>query len=342
MLLKSILPVFIMATLYSTGVGQDVVRKDFFVASTDGVTLSVREILPDHSADVKGRYPVVLIHGAGGGGTSSFDLPLPNGSFAADLAARGFRVYLINIRGWEGSSRPAYDETDKTLVAGSVQEAEQDIDAVVHWICKQNRTKKVSLFGWATGGHWAGYYTSRHPEKVAHLVILNSLYGVSAPWAYKANFQDPADTTRFYYTNFSTFRTSARRALTAAWTASIPGTNKSLWQDSLLTKAYEDAAVSFYADGILKVPGGYRVETFYLSNGRKYWDAEQITAPTLVMRGELDFWSRPEDLTALCADLVHAKRKACVVIPDGTHALFLSRPEKGRSMLLERTIAFLK
>ncbi|MEI2578539.1 hypothetical protein [Mastigocladopsis repens] len=49
------------------------------------------------------------------------------------------------------------------------------------WIRQREQGQKVALVGWATGGHWAGMYTGSNNEKVSHLVMLNSLYGVNAP-----------------------------------------------------------------------------------------------------------------------------------------------------------------
>lgn len=62
--------------------------------------------------------------------------------------------------------------------------------------------------------------------------------------------------------------------------------------------------------------------------------------PTLVIRGERDFWSRTADLDALKNELVNASTVKTVTIPDGTHYLFLDRPEKGRSRFLQEVLSF--
>lgn len=54
------------------------------------------------------------------GGTTPFDLAVPHGSFARDLARKGFIVYLMNVRGWEGSTAPVYDESDTSLTAAEI------------------------------------------------------------------------------------------------------------------------------------------------------------------------------------------------------------------------------
>jgi pimeloyl-ACP methyl ester carboxylesterase len=118
--------------------------------------------------------------------------------FATELAEIGFTVYLMDVRGWEGSTAPNYDSTDTSLTAGSCVEAAADIDAVVDYIRQTEHIDRVNLFGWATGGHWASYYTTLHNDKVDNLVVLNTLYEVNAPWALNSAFTDPIDATTFY------------------------------------------------------------------------------------------------------------------------------------------------
>ena len=129
----------------------------------------------------KNSIPLLLIHGGGPGAVASFDLPVTGGSLAEDLANEGLKIYLMNIRGWERSTLPEYHHSDSSLVVGSHVEAAQDIGSVVDWILAKEDARQVALFGWATGGHWSGYYVIRHPENVAGWIILNSLYGVEAP-----------------------------------------------------------------------------------------------------------------------------------------------------------------
>jgi hypothetical protein len=58
-------------------------RRDVTVASDPGISIAVREVVvPDHAAAV----PVLLVHGAGGGGVAAFDVPVPGYSLAEDLA----------------------------------------------------------------------------------------------------------------------------------------------------------------------------------------------------------------------------------------------------------------
>ncbi|MBC9796712.1 alpha/beta fold hydrolase [Sinomicrobium weinanense] len=330
--------IFLLTISCKPGQEEPLVRKDHTVKSTDGVELHVREVFFKNGTS-QNTSPLLMVHGGGPGAIASFDLDVPGGSLASDIAEKGFKVYLMNIRGWERSTLPEYDLSDSTLVAGNYREAGEDINAVIDFIRERDHVKKVSYFGWATGGHWGGYYAALHPHKLAHFISLNSLYGVNAPWELKQFFRSDRDSSLYNKQGF--FRKSAKGSLTGKWTSTIPTENKETWRDPGIAEAYDEIAVKLSSlPDTMIVPGGYREESFYMSNGKKYWDAKNISTPSLVMRSELDFWSRPEDLEAINKDLRIEKKKV-ITIP-GTHYLFLDRPERGRDRLIREIVNFLE
>jgi pimeloyl-ACP methyl ester carboxylesterase len=91
----------------------------------------------------------------------------------------------------------------------------------------------------------------------------------------------------------------------------------------------------------MRAPSGALEDSFYLATGRQLWDASLIRAPTLVVRSELDFWSRPEDARRLRDHLVHAPRAESVAIEGATHFVHLDRPERGRARFLSAVLSFL-
>ncbi|QNL48851.1 alpha/beta hydrolase [Olivibacter sp. SDN3] len=333
-----LLGVILFGACSQAGKEKQITYEDHFIESTDSVRLFVREFKLDDKTPIS-PYPLLLVHGGGPGAIASFDLDIPHGSLARDLAAQGIKVYIMDIRGWELSTYPDYDKHDSTIVTGNYEEAFDDIDAVVEFIREKEQIDKVSLFGWATGGHWGGYYATRNSEKVSHFISLNSLYSVNAPWPLRAAFGKEEDTSQFNKSDH--FRTSDKVGLVRQWNATIPIEVKNDWRDSLVMEAYRNTATSFHPDSnILYVPGGYQEESFYMSLGKKYWDAADITCPTLIIRSDLDFWSRPSDLVAIEKALVNTERKRIVEIP-GTHYVFLDRPEKGRTQLISEIKNFI-
>jgi pimeloyl-ACP methyl ester carboxylesterase len=88
-------------------------------------------------------------------------------------------------------------------------------------------------------------------------------------------------------------------------------------------------------------PNGALEDSFYLAVGRQLWDASLIRVPALIVAGERDFWSRPEDREKLVEHLVHAPKVKAVVIPGATHFVHLDRPQRGREQLLREVKEFL-
>lgn len=316
---------------------QKITREDFMISSDPGVQIFVREI----SGRKRSRKPpILLVHGGGAGSLALYDLPVPGGSLAEDLAKHGLKVYIMDVRGWEKSTRPDYDTNKRYVINGSSAEASRDIDAAVNFIIERTGQRQVTLFGTATGGHWMGYYACIYPYKVNALIMLNSLYNVKAPWRFTERYRNPLDTSQFYYAATPPLRRADAATLLQLWNNSIPVADKTEWYDPVVAQAYVKTAVSFDEDSVLVVPGGYRAESFYTAQGKGLWHAKDITVPILVVRGALDTWSRPEDMKALEEKLVNAPKKQFLTLAEGTHILFLDRPEKGRAQLISAMLEF--
>jgi pimeloyl-ACP methyl ester carboxylesterase len=230
-------------------------------------------------------------------------------------------------------------------------DAARDIGAVVDAICRRRGVARVALFGWATGGQWAGYYASAYPGKVSALILLNSLYRGSSQQPLigrGTDSEDPAHPGRFNEASCGAYRLSDAASLLRPWDRSIPGEDKSQWRDPAVAKAYVEASLASDPSSQSRTPPSFRSpcgameDSFYLAVGRQLWDASLITAPTLIVASGRDFWSRPEDRENLAADLVHSPKVKVVVIPDATHFVHLDRPDRGRTELLKTIDAFLK
>lgn len=319
----------------------EIVRQDFTVPSEPGVQLFVREVKDSDAAGSK--PPVILLHGARVSGVPSFDLPVDGGSLAADLARAGHRVFIMDARGYGGSSRPGQggSQDGEPLVRSDA--VVRDLGVTVDAVQARTGAAKVALLGWATGGHWAGMYASRNPSEVSHLVIYNSLYGAHAGHKTLGPGSDTADPTnpsRFDMERFGAYRLNTAASLMPSWDRSIPGEDKTAWRDPKVAEAYQAAALaSDPASGSrsppsFRAPSGAMADSFELASGRKLWDAGPITAHVLVIRSGKDFWSRPEDVTTLAQELKQAASLRTVTVPEATHYVHLDRPERGRSIFL--------
>lgn len=323
-------------------------REELFADSDPGVRIHVREIRANHGA----CEPILLVHGARVPGVASFDLPVPGGSLAADLADKGFCVYVMDVRGYGQSTRPPEMQEppqNHTPIVRSV-DATHDIDAAVELIRKRTSTSRISLFGWATGGQWAGYYATLHPDKLNHLILLNALYGADTPHPLIGHGSDMEDPGHPGHLNpkIGTYRCNTADSLLGVWDKSIPASDKSTWRDPAVAEAYvhealaSDPAASERQPACFRSPNGALEDSFYLATGRQLWNATFIYTPTLVLASERDFWSRPADRELLARDLVHASISKFVVIPNATHFVFLDRAEHGRQLLLDEIMSFVR
>src|SRR5262249_29848154 len=59
----------------------------------------------------------------------------------------------------------------------------------------------------------------------------------------------------------------------------------------------------------LRAPNGVLEDSFYQATGRPLWNAANIGVPTLVIAGEDDTWSFPQDREGLMRDLTNAPYK---------------------------------
>jgi pimeloyl-ACP methyl ester carboxylesterase len=295
---------------------------------------------------------VLLIHGARVPGVASFDLPIEQGSLAVDIAQAGHVVYLMDARGYGRSTRPNHMSEPAQAHPPLVRSDEvvRDIDAVVNWIRDHKRHSRVALLGWATGGHWAGYYASLHSQKLSSVVVWNTLYGKSdqhSALGRGSDMEDPQAPGRFNRKEFGAYRFNTAESLLRTWDKSIPGEDKSYWRDPAIASAYVQAALASDPTSSSRTPPSFRSpsgameDSFYLATGHQPWDASRIRVPVLIIRSAKDFWSRPEDLTQLAHDFVKAPEVKTLTIPGATHWVHLDRPERGRSILLEQLVKFL-
>ncbi|HEX2315516.1 MAG TPA: alpha/beta fold hydrolase [Thermomonospora sp.] len=314
----------------------------------DGVRIAVREV----RAQGRDGLPVILVHGARVPGVGSFDLPVPGGSLAADLARAGHPVFVMDARAYGGSTRPremAEPPLDNPPLATG-EEIVRDIAAVVDRVRLRTRSRRVALVGWATGGHWSGWYAARQPHKVSHLVVYNSLYGAvdGHPTLGRGGpYEDPDNPGHFDADGVGAYRYSTGASLLTQWDASIPVEDKARWRDPRVAEAYVAAALASDPTSGLRTPPSFRAPTgaladsFALATGRRLWHARTITARTLVLRSEDDFWSRAEDVPTLAADLIRAERVRTVHLERATHHVHLDRAGSGRDRFLAELLSWL-
>src|SRR5712672_1098588 len=111
-----------------------VVMEEMMVPSVDsGIEIYVRNKRPADMTAFRPERTVLYVHGATYPASTAFDLKLDGQSWMDYLAARGYDVYLLDLRGYGKSTRPQElnekPEANAPIVRGET--AVKDIGAVV-------------------------------------------------------------------------------------------------------------------------------------------------------------------------------------------------------------------
>ncbi|AQZ51470.1 alpha/beta hydrolase [Martelella mediterranea] len=329
----------------------DVVRKDFHVKTVDGYSVAIREVRSDRTD----RVPMILLHGTRIPGLSEFDLPVEHGSLAADLAAKGHVVYILDARGFGRSERPA--AMDEPPVPGAdplvrTIEITRDVDAAVDHLRAATGNDKVGLFGWGVGGTCCGMYAALWPEKISHIVLYTVIYGGAGD---QPSFQigsiwdDPDNPGHFNQKRFGNYTFNSLEVLDRHWNEQIPIADKDSWRDPAMFEAFRQALIDGDPTAMDRDPPSYRspngmLEDLYRMgcNAQKLFHASQIYCKVMIVKPEFDTLCTPADLEALVADLEHAEAVDVWAEKNTTHYVLLDRPERGRDDLLARMDAFLR
>jgi hypothetical protein len=103
--------------------------------------------------------------------------------------------------------------------------------------------------------------------------MLNSLYGVKAPWELGKSFENAKRPGEFDRTT-GAYRLNTAEGLLANWNRTIPVADKSQWRDSAVAQAYQQMALasdptsSTRQPPSLRIPGAYRWESYNLAQGQ--------------------------------------------------------------------------
>lgn len=335
--------------LPATGWSAKIIRNDYFIDAVDpGIKLFVREKLPKGMTTFTKENVVLFVHGATFPSTPDFDLQYKDYSWVDWMVKRGYAVYLFDKRNYGFSTREkGMDEprgANKPLSRSYL--VIRDIGAVVDHIIQKRGVDRVTLIGWSWGAMTAGYYASLHSEKVAKLVLYAPAYAFPlhtnlGPGSKLQNRRKPYE---FNY-GVGAYRLATAKGIQGRWDGEIPAKDKSLYREQAVVDAFAQACLE--ADPTsntrtppsARAPNGVLEDTFHQLTGRRIWNASSIYVPTLVIAGEFDTWSYPEDRAGLMRDLTNAPVKKHVLIKEATHFVLF---EKKRFEFFEAIHKFLQ
>ena len=193
-----------------------------------GIEIYVRNKRAADMATFRPERTVLYVHGATYPASTSFDLALDGFSWMDYLAARGYDVYLLDVRGYGRSTRPpemaSRPDAHPPIVRSEV--AIRDIGAVVDFILRRRDIQRLCLIGWSWGTTLMATYTTRNAGKVERLALYAPGWIRKTPSLVQAG---PGP--------LGAYRTTTRAQALARWLTGVPEEKKA----SLIPAGWFDA-----------------------------------------------------------------------------------------------------
>lgn len=309
------------------------VTQDLRIASdTPGIELFLRYKHARDLAPADGRV-LLYVHGATYPASTAFDLALDGMSWMDYIAAHGWHVYLVDLRGYGKSSRPAQmaqpPGDNPPLVTTDV--AVRDVSTAVEYILKRHDVAKLSLLGWSWGTSIMGAYAAANRDKVDRLVLYAPLWLRTTPGLIGGDGP------------LGAYRTVTQESARKRWLTGVPpdkiaGLIPPGWFEQWASATWDTDPAS-RESGALRAPNGVIQDVrAYWTAGKPYYDPHQIQVPTLLIKAEWDQDTPAYMAQALFALLTHAPAKRYVEIGEGTHTVIM---EKNRLQLFREVQLFL-
>jgi pimeloyl-ACP methyl ester carboxylesterase len=346
--MQSLLIAVLAGTLASAAQAQapKIVAEEMMVPSADpGIEIYLRN---KHRADLglfTSERTLLFVHGATYPASTAFDLELGGESWMDYIAARGYDVYLIDLRGYGRSTRPKemadWPDANPPIVRGDI--AVKDIGAAVDFILARRKIPRLDLMGWSWGSTTMATYTTQNPSKVERLVLYAPgwIRAPAAPGALAESSAGPQAPPA----PLGAYRLVTRDQALARWLKGVPEAKKADLIPAGWFDAWADATWATDPEGaklnppVIRAPNGVLADSRdFWAAGKPYYDPAAITVPTLLVQAEWDQDLPPYMAQTLFPLLVNSPGKRYVMLAEGTHTIMM---EKNRLSLFEAVQAFL-
>ena len=310
--------------------------QEFMVPAADpGIQLFVRNKHPAGAKAFPADRTLVYVHGATYPAETAFDLPVGGASMMDMLAARGWDVWMLDVRGYSRSTRPP--EMDRPAADNKpivdTATAARDVGSVVDFVMKRRHVAKVSLMGWSWGTSIMGLYTTTHNANVARLVLY------APQWLSDTKVPEDAPPLGAY-------RSVTRDAARDRWLTGVADDKKAALIPPGWYEAWADATFATDPVGAKQTPPVLRAPNGVAQDSRDYWmsgkplyQPSEITVPTLLIHAEWDADLPTYQTAAYFAELKNTPYKRWVQLGEGTHTVIL---EKNRMQFIHAVEQFLE
>jgi pimeloyl-ACP methyl ester carboxylesterase len=280
----------------------------------DGLALHLKRQRTANVTSLKSLpLDVVYVHGSSFGSDLSIFYRFDYRSWADALNDAGFNAWGFDLIGYGQSDRY------KNITAhplGRAYDAFPQLDAVIETVLEQNGNQPIVLLAHSWGSVIAAQYVIKHPQRIEKLVLFgpvvkrmpdnsNSVPPVSFPaqfplsvWAQYRRFVEDVPRGQVQVLSEAHMQNWG-----AAFLASDPTANQRM-PPSVMTS------------------GGPLTDLTELWSGKALYEAERITMPTLIVRGEWDSVCNDQDAATLLASIGTEHKRDCK-IERATHLMHL-------------------
>ena len=276
---------------------------------------------------------LLYVHGATYPSETAFDLQLDGMSWMDYIAAHGWDVYLVDLRGYGLSTRPPEMEQpakdNAPIVTTDV--AIRDVGSAVEFIRKRHGVSKINLLGWSWGTAIMAGYTAANNDKINKLVLYAPAWLRNTPSLIGG--EGP----------LGAYRTVLKENAKKRWLTGVPEDKQADLIPAGWFEAWTDATWATdpksKESGKLRAPNGVIQDLReYWVAGKPYYEPANIRVPTLIVHAEWDQDTPTYMSTALFGLLKNAPVKRMVEIGEGTHTVIM---EKNRMQLFREVQLFL-
>jgi pimeloyl-ACP methyl ester carboxylesterase len=310
--------------------------ESYRIPSADpGIELYIRNKRPAAMKAFPGERILLFVHGATYPAETAFDLPLNGVSMMDMIASQGYDVYLVDIRGYGGSTRPPEMEkpaSENRPIADTVT-AVKDVGAAVDHILQRRGVSKINLMGWSWGTAIMGMYTAQHNDKVNRLVLYVPLWTFSTKPLIGGN------------SPLGAYRLVSKASAKERWLKGVPEDKQA---DLIPQGWFEQWADATWATDpesgkqnppMLRAPNGVLQDIHdYWVAGKPQYDPAEIRVPTLLIHAEWDADLPSDQARGYFAKLTNAPYKRYIEIGEGTHTVMM---EKNRMQFFHEVAEFL-
>ncbi len=313
------------------------VTEEFMIPSGDaGIELFIRNKRPSAMTGFSPSRTVLFVHGATYPASTAFDLPLGGQSWMDYIAARGFDVWLVDLRGYGRSTRPPEmaqpAAANPPIVRGETAVA--DIAAAAAHIRQKRGLGKLTVMGWSWGTALMGRYAADNAALVERVVLYAPV------WLRQGrSLTDNGQALGAY-------RTVTQAQAKERWLTGVPEDRKA----ALIPAGWFEhwAGVTWATDpeGGRQNPPVLRAPAGVVQDGREFWgagrpfyDPARITAPTMLVLAEWDQDTPPYMASTLFPLLKNSPGKRMELLGEGTHSICM---ERNRGALFRAVQVFLE